>query len=228
MKIKPDKLHIGCGGFTPDGWLNTDGSWHVWISRHKILKRIAIILGAIPKEHSKLKWAENINLLDVRYPLPFDDNYFRAVYSSHVLEHLYRDEALRLLKEIYRVCRSGAVVRTIVPDLRTLVDNYIAGVISPKAPGNSPADTFIYNLFMRSPVADGSKGLRRIYHSIKEFNTHKWAYDENSLVDLYHSAGFRNPKRYKELVSNIEDIKNIERPERLGDSRSLIVEAIKE
>lgn len=228
MKELPDKLHIGCGGFTPDGWLNTDGSWHVWLSRHKMLKRAAILLGAVPKEHSKLDWSEDIITLDVRYPLPFGRNYFRAVYSSHVLEHLYRDEALRLLQDIYRVCCCGAIVRTVVPDLHALIENYVAGVISPKAPGNSAAETFVYNLFMRAPVANKPGSLRSIYHSLKDFNSHKWAYDEKSLVDLYLAAGFQNPKRFKVLESRIKDIENIERPDRLGGDRSLIIEAIKE
>jgi predicted SAM-dependent methyltransferase len=57
--------------------------------------------------------------------LPFTDNGFDAVYLSHVLEHFDQDAGLSLLKECYRVCIPGGVLRAVVPDLETIVRLYL-------------------------------------------------------------------------------------------------------
>jgi SAM-dependent methyltransferase len=45
----------------------------------------------------------------IRHPLPFDENTFYGVFSGHALEHLYPNQALVLLSEVFRVLRDGAV-----------------------------------------------------------------------------------------------------------------------
>jgi SAM-dependent methyltransferase len=80
-----------------------------------------------------LRW-ENIDIapldpavkaFDVRKGLPYSDNAFDAVYSSHVLEHLRKYEASFLLKQIHRVLRPGGVFRVAVPDLESIARTYI-------------------------------------------------------------------------------------------------------
>ena len=53
--------------------------------------------------------------------LPFADDTFTFAFSEHFFEHLFLDEACELLKECFRVLRSGACLRVVVPDadLRT-------------------------------------------------------------------------------------------------------------
>jgi hypothetical protein len=67
---------------------------------------------------------------DLRYPLPFNDNLFKGVYSEHTLEHLYPFEAINLLKEINRVLITGGILRITVPDL----DKYIDACYNKKSP----------------------------------------------------------------------------------------------
>ena len=64
--------------------------------------------------------------LDLRYPLLCPDNAFDGVFSEHVLEHLYIDEALLLLKEIFRILKPGGTLRLSVPDLDFRVKEYLA------------------------------------------------------------------------------------------------------
>lgn len=61
---------------------------------------------------------------DLRASLPYADNSFDGAYSEHTLEHMYPAEALRLLREIHRVLKPGAIFRCSVPDLRRYVDFY--------------------------------------------------------------------------------------------------------
>ena len=47
--------------------------------------------------------------------IPFKDNYFDAVYCSHVIEHLYPKDAHRLLIEMNRVLKVGGMFIILTP-----------------------------------------------------------------------------------------------------------------
>ena len=83
------RLHLGCGPHYIAGMINIDGN----LFRKKDL------------------W------FDLRNALPFPDQSASLVYSSHMLEHLYPEDALRLLKEIHRVLRDDGVARIAVPSM---------------------------------------------------------------------------------------------------------------
>lgn len=63
--------------------------------------------------------------LDLRYPIKCPDNIFNGVFSEHVLEHFYIDEANALLKEIYRILKPNGILRLSVPSLEIHVANYL-------------------------------------------------------------------------------------------------------
>jgi predicted SAM-dependent methyltransferase len=91
------KLNFGCGDRFSSNWVNIDF-------------------------HSKSKCVQRVNLLD---GFPFPDNYFDAVYSSHVIEHFDPDRGLFLVKESYRVLRPGGTIRIVVPDLENSCREYL-------------------------------------------------------------------------------------------------------
>jgi len=221
-----NKLHLGCGGFAAKTWLNTDGSWHVLLADKPRLKKLAAISRLLPGIHTAHPWAPEIIRLDLRRDLPFPDNSFVAVYSSHVLEHLQRDQALALLRSIYGCCRPGGVVRMAVPDLAKYVTDYQMGIISPKAPGQSAADTLLHRLFLRPPLAQTSL-IPKLYHTLLDFNSHKWLYDRDSLLGLFNEAGFPQARECNILKGQMTGLAQIERPERLGGGSTLIIEATK-
>jgi predicted SAM-dependent methyltransferase len=53
--------------------------------------------------------------------LEFEDDTFDFIYSEHVLEHMFLDEAFDLLQECQRILKPNGVIRIVVPDpdLRT-------------------------------------------------------------------------------------------------------------
>src|SRR3990167_1523422 len=64
-------------------------------------------------------------VLDLRkYPLPFADNTVDAIYADHFLEHLTIEEVHKVMKEIHRVCRSGALVEIRVPHFSGFTNFY--------------------------------------------------------------------------------------------------------
>jgi predicted SAM-dependent methyltransferase len=101
-KARPAKnpyLHIGCGVNVQQGFENLDVHFY--------------------------RGARGVIGHDLRYPLPFPDGTFNGAYSEHALEHLYPDQAIRLLREIRRVLKPGAVFRCGVPDLEKYVNYYV-------------------------------------------------------------------------------------------------------
>lgn len=65
----------------------------------------------------------NFNLVH-DLPIPFNDNFFKGVYSSHCLEHLNEKEVTTVLKEAHRILRPGGTLRIVVPDMGRIFDAY--------------------------------------------------------------------------------------------------------
>lgn len=90
-------LNIGCGGHFHPAWTNID-------------------LVAIPPF---------VRGYDIRCGLPFHHSSFDGCYTSHVLEHLDKHDAERLVSEQFRVLRSGGIIRVVVPDLEDKAREYL-------------------------------------------------------------------------------------------------------
>lgn len=57
--------------------------------------------------------------------IPYPENTFDLVYTSHVLEHFTKDDGELFVAECFRVLKPGGVLRIVVPDLEAIVRNYI-------------------------------------------------------------------------------------------------------
>jgi predicted SAM-dependent methyltransferase len=79
------KLNLGCGNDYRKGYLNCD-----WTDKIKVDK-----------------------IVDLNKKLSFKDNSIDEIVCNHVLEHFH--EPLKLLKEFYRVCKEGAIIKIKVP-----------------------------------------------------------------------------------------------------------------
>ena len=90
-------LNLGCGN-----------RWHLrWTNLDFVSKDKCVI-------------AHNLN-----QAIPFADECFEVVYSSHLLEHFSKDKAEVFLRECYRVLKPGGVLRVVVPDLERISRDYI-------------------------------------------------------------------------------------------------------
>lgn len=217
----PDRLHLGCGLVAPPGWLNVDGSWQAALARYPRLRRLLGQAGLLPRRQAEIPWPSNVRRLDLRRRLPFEDAYFEAVYSSHLLEHLYRGDALRLLRECRRVLRPGGVCRAVVPDLAPLVDVYFTDRLRSDV---DAARELLRALQMR-PEEEGGAGLYRVYRRLTDFHTHKWMYDERALISLFEEAGFRRAERRPMWESDISAIREVELEGRAAPGVGVCVEA---
>lgn len=90
-------INVGCGNVFHSSWVNID-----------IVSRFPEVT-----EH------------DLTQGLPFDDKSIDVCYSSHVLEHLRKNEADYFVSECKRVLKDGGVLRLVVPDLEAICRNYL-------------------------------------------------------------------------------------------------------
>ncbi len=142
-------LHLGCGFKYIDGMLNADGNR---------FRKIDL-------------W------IDLRNRLPFPDASCRFIYSSHTLEHLFPEEAIRLLREIRRVLGPEGVARIAVPSVEHAL-TVLGGrrVEDWPRPFDDPAAQAVNYLF-----CDGQ---------------HKYAYNFAILAGFACEAGFGRIENY--------------------------------
>lgn len=62
---------------------------------------------------------------DLRKGIPFPDESCDVVYHSHIIEHFWRDDALRFMKECFRVLKPGGILRVATPDLEQICRIYL-------------------------------------------------------------------------------------------------------
>jgi len=87
MGNKKVKLNIGCGNKQMAGYINIDKSSEVKPDR----------------------------VVDIEKGLPFPDNYFAEIFSSHCLEHIKPDKFSFVLKEINRVAKPNCILYLLLP-----------------------------------------------------------------------------------------------------------------
>lgn len=140
------KLHLGCGPRLLENWINVD-----------ITRRPGVVA-----------W-------DLTKPFPLKSRSIELIYSEHFIEHLTRPDALGMLRECRRVLSPAGRLRLSTPNLKKLVEEYVAGRLTEWTDmGWRPA----------TPCALLNEGLR--------LWGHQFVYDEAELETLLKEAGFRN------------------------------------
>ncbi len=201
--MSPDiqKLHLGCFDIVVPGWVNTDVTPHIYLSRIPGLAFALFKIGLLPerryRQHQQGIFRQ-VSYLDVTRRFPYADGTFDYVYSSHLIEHLYRDQAVFCLGEIRRILKKRGVARISTPDLDGLVGSY-----TPER-----ADLFVESIFEAKQQ--------------REKNKHHWCYNELTLTQILNSAGFTDVRRYQFQQGLCIDLELLEN--RPG---SLFMEAVK-
>ena len=232
MRQELKKLNLGCGpGKHAKDWIHLDGSWNARLAKHPRIRNILKTFHILPNALVDMPWAQDIFIHDLRKPLPFDANSMEAIYSSHTLEHLYLEEAKRLLKECYRVLKPGGILRIVLPDLKAMVQEYIDEQ-SHSYPVNdiyndTPADRLNVRLNLRMPNSAPINIFHRIYTAMTDFHTHKWMYDAESLTYYFQKSNFINIQEMKCYESRIKGIDAVETELRILNGAGLCIEGLK-
>ena len=203
MKLKNcDKLHLGAFNFGCDGWVNTDITPHIYISRIPYLARLLRSIKALSaeryEEHRKGIF-KRLHYMNLCKKFPFKDDSFSYVYSAHVLEHLFKDQAAGCVSEVHRVLKQGGVFRVSVPDLDDSVNKY----------NSESPDCFCASIY----EAENARSKNR----------HHWMYNKNSMESLLRKCGFSEVKSYSYRRGTCPDLEYLEH----RDEGSLFMEAVK-
>lgn len=225
------RLNLGCGLICPAGWINIDGSWNARLAKRPLLRRALYSLGVLSREKAQIPWGRTVFIHDLRKPLPFASASASAVYSSHLLEHLYPEDGRRLIQEAFRALASGGVLRVVVPDLQAIVQEYLGdrpfGPLTGDLAAMPPADRLNQRLLMRWPTPSTRNVFYRLYQAGWDFHSHKWMYDADSLKALFESSGFVEVERRECHASRIPDIAEVEDKSRVLNGAGICVEGIK-
>tara|TARA_A100001011_G_C14231991_1_gene809279 strand:- start:500 stop:1159 length:660 start_codon:yes stop_codon:yes gene_type:complete len=212
------KLNIGCGQTIMNGWVNIDNSMSIKLAKLPLLfPKFLLKLNIINKSQFNLIFFAKTNkILSANCTnLPFNSNTVDVIYSSHMMEHLSRDDAAIFIKECLRVLKIGGALRLSLPDLKIAIDRYI---------DNGDADFFMECLLMEPPKTKSIKSLIKLYLS-GGYRNHCWMYDGNSLLKLLESYGFKNSVIMQPGDTGIKNVEGLNLYERSEDS--LYVETFK-
>lgn len=171
------KLHLGCGPHILPGWVNYD-----------------------------LEPGPGGIAMDLTRPLPHANDSVDFVFSEHFIEHLTRPDALKLMKEIFRVLKPNGVCRISTPDLNTIVQDYVANKL----------DRWKGSWMAKNRCQMVNEGLR--------LWGHQHVFDRDDLLDLVREAKFDRFYIPEYRISSHSELKGLEvRPFHLD----LIIEVIK-
>lgn len=189
------RLHLGCHTHVVPGWENIDKTPNVYLSRLPRLRRALVSVGVLSSGHDTFIVPPGVIRADVSKGLAYPDSSARYIYTSHMIEHMSRWQALRLVRECVRVLAPGGILRVATPDLRKWVHEYVEGDVSR---GPTPADSLMEKLgtFRDEPVNPARRYIRRLFSG----SVHQWLYDLDSLSHLLLEGGFSecSPRDFRE------------------------------
>jgi predicted SAM-dependent methyltransferase len=176
------QVNIGCGPNPLRGWVNVD-----------------------------MARGEGIDVVwDLRRGLPFASGSCSAIFGEHVIEHMPKEDAEKLLRECHRALQKGGVLRISTPDAGRYLRSYVGDGEFLRHPSfNEPAET----------------PMERINQMMRESGQHLWVYDAESLLLLLRKAGFTDASEQKFGESRHPRMQRLDSEGRAFES--LYVEAVK-
>jgi predicted SAM-dependent methyltransferase len=200
------KSNLGCGSVQPEGWINVDYSLGARLSEiplyNFINKRIKLF--DIGPDGRPRVWEDKIYTHNLNKRFPWDNNSVDIIYCSHTLEHFSKQEGLVFLQECHRVMKKGGIIRIVVPDLKSFVEEY--------RKGNMRSDEFVEKLGV---LYEKKKShFKNLLMTITQF-PHRCMYDTETLSNILTAIGFvvESKQPFKGDILDIDVIELAERTE---------------
>jgi SAM-dependent methyltransferase len=228
MNNKILKVNIASGYLALPGWINYDNSIVAKIAQFPPILKLAIKFNLLPGEYLNYL-GKKIKIRDCRKKMPLINNSVDFIYTSHFLEHLQRYETFRVLKDSFRVLKSGGVIRIVVPDVKKLIKLYLTKDYSQLSLGANDeriefrgADFLSLHFYPFENNKIKSPGiLQRIQENF--LKRHSWMYDFESMQNLLKKAGFINIAEKNAGESILTEVKQLDHHPEI----SLFIEAEK-
>ena len=179
-------INVASGHTVLDDFINLDNN--IFFTLASIYSFIGFML---TKDHRKAieKYAEAKKTApflkyDCRKQLPFSDASVDHILCSHFLEHLYPEQASKIITDFKRILKNGGTLHIILPDLDMLIEEYTANKNSQDA-----ADVLLKKILMSSEVHPSFSFRLFEFLGFEGFK-HRWMYTVNSMSLKLKSAGF--------------------------------------
>jgi hypothetical protein len=172
----PAMTHVqyGCGLSAPTEWLNFDASPTLRLQRLPVIGRLSAVRQPL--------FPKNVRFGDIVNGLPVPPEACRAVYSSHVLEHLSLADFRTALVNTRKILGRMGIFRLVVPDLRILAQRYAADG------GDTAAVRFMTDSGLG--LAQRNRGAIGLLRTWLGNSQHLWMWDYPSLCKELQTAGF--------------------------------------
>lgn len=200
-------VQYGCGWnlTLPAGWRHFDASPTLRFERIPLIGRLGT--------KNAGRFPEIVEYGDIVKGLPIAEGNCKAIYCSHVLEHLSLEDFRRALQNTYRLLQTGGVFRAVMPDLEYAIQQYVTSV---------SADAAL--AFLRGTALGRERRNRNLKGFIFDWlgnNAHLWMWDYKSLEMELRNAGFGSIRRAQFGDSADAKFQTIENPERWQNALSI-------
>ena len=172
-------VQYGCGLSSPSGWKNFDASPTLRIQKLPVIGPMLT--------RGRPVFPASVRFGDVVAGLPVADGAAKAVYCSHVLEHLSLKDFRTSIAETYRILASGGIFRGVVPDIERLIADYNA-CLEPDA-----ALRFMRGTLLGQEARP--RGIRAFLTGSLGNSEHRWMWDYKAMAAELEAAGFRDIRR---------------------------------
>jgi hypothetical protein len=178
VSLRASYVHYGSGLCAPPEWTNFDASPALRLQRLPVLGSLG---PASPK------FPANVLYGDIVKGLPVTPHSCRAVYCSHVLEHLSLNDFRIALRNTRTLLQERGLFRLVVPDLRVAAERLVADP-SPRA-----AMAFMNETSLG--VTDRRRTVGGFVRSWLGNSQHLWMWDFQALQQELEAAGFSAIRR---------------------------------
>ena len=172
-------VQFGCGWCAPESWLNFDCSPTLRFERLPLLGRLYT--------RNEKRFPDNVRYGDIVRGLPIAPNSCRAIYCSHILEHLSLEDFDTALKHTYSYLQPGGAFRLVVPDLEQLARGYL-NEDTPEAAARFMEESFLGR-------KQRPRGLRGFIVEWLGNSHHLWMWDQKAMTAKLAQHGFRDIRR---------------------------------
>jgi predicted SAM-dependent methyltransferase len=175
-------IQFGCGLCAPPSWRNFDAGPAFWLQKRLPLLRPMLLRRGFPDYP-----VERIEYADVIQGLPLKPGAARAIYCSHVLEHMALEEFRTTLRNVFTYLQPGGRFRLVVPDLEFIAKQYL----------EDASDQASSNFMQTAHLGERHhmRGLRAIPQALFGRAKHFWMWDYRTIAPELAAAGFVGIRR---------------------------------
>lgn len=172
-------VQYGCGWRAPAGWRNFDASPTLRFERIPLIGRLYT--------RNAARFPKNAEYGDIVKGLPIKEGACKAIYSSHVLEHLSLEDFRQALRNTHRLLQENGIFRLVMPDLEEYISRYLADE------GPDASTKFISSTGLG--LESRPRTLMTILSSILGNSRHLWLWDFDATRMELERVGFREIRR---------------------------------